>query len=215
MNCIFIAWWITIASNTIHHALLQWLWETKSLLFCYRPLDQNWNRKGNYWIDCPTGSEKLSAWGLGLALGTPMAPCIILAWGRFGNRLPISTSTWLSHPPPSPGPPTWFSFLLLHLLLLQTRHACYFPRMATINRKKKKICTVQRVWQELKMCNHTVLFPTTMGLIVDTSRGENVFHSGVLVETKNPQNIYVWCCENTSYWCAVWAKRHSGKVILD
>lgn len=72
------------------------------------PGEQNQNRKSNYWRDCPTGIEKLSAWGLGLVRGTPMAPCIILAWGRFGNRLPISTSsTWLSHPPPSQSPPTW------------------------------------------------------------------------------------------------------------
>ena len=36
---------------------------------------------------------------VGIGFGTPMVPCIILAWGRFGNRLPISASTWPSQPP--------------------------------------------------------------------------------------------------------------------
>lgn len=165
-----------MALDTIHCALLQWSRETKSPLFCSRPSDQNWNRKSNYWRDCPTGIEKLSAWGLGLAWGTPMAPCIILAWGRFGNRLPISTSTWLSQPlhphSPSPGPPTWFPFLLLPL---QTLLACYCPRMATINREKKIICTVHR------LSTHTVLFSIMMEQIVDTSKGENAFDSALSV----------------------------------
>lgn len=114
-----------------------------------------------------------------------MAPCIILAWGRFGNRLPISTSTWLSHPPPpSPGPPTWFPFSpptpppfppnLARLLLSQDGE----------KERQKKIFTVQWVWQRLKVCNHAVLFLIMIRLIVDTSRGENVLDCVGVVEER-------------------------------
>lgn len=135
-----------MAPSAVQHALLQCLWKTKSPLFCYWSSDNNWNRKSNYWRDCPTGSEKLSAWGLGLAWGTPMAPCIILAWGRFGNRLPISTSTWLSHPSPRHHallPGSFFSSYTSSSSLIkppekQNLCACYCPRMRTINRTTKR-----------------------------------------------------------------------------
>lgn len=116
-----------MAPSAVQHALLQCLWKTKSPLFCYWSSDNNWNRKSNYWRDCPTGSEKLSAWGLGLAWGTPMAPCIILAWGRFGNRLPISTSTWLSHPSPLHHallPGSFFSSYTSSSSLKKTKNPC-------------------------------------------------------------------------------------------
>lgn len=75
-------------------------------------------------------------------------------------------------------------FLLLHLLLsLQTLLACYCPRMVK-EREKKKIFTVQWVWQRLKVCNHAVLFLIMITLIVDTSRGENVLDCVGVVEER-------------------------------
>lgn len=180
-----------MAPSAVQHALLQCLWKTKSPLFCYWSSDNNWNRKSNYWRDCPTGSEKLSAWGLGLAWGTPMAPCIILAWGRFGNRLPISTSTWLSHPSPLHHallPGSLFSSYTSSSLKKNQKKtkplcACYCSRMETINRTtKRRIKSVlfAEYATKLKACNHTALFPIMMELIVDTSWGENLFDSALI-----------------------------------
>lgn len=99
-------------------SFLLWLWETKSPSLLLPALTAELKQEKQL-------LERLSHKALksyqhdGWDWGTPMAPCIILAWGRFGNRLPISTNTWLSHPPAPPpplppafpasaGPPTWF-----------------------------------------------------------------------------------------------------------
>lgn len=56
--------------------------------------------------------------------------------------------------------------------------------MLTINRKKKKekkSVPSSEYGTKLKVCNHPVLSPIKMELIVDTSRGENIFDSALLV----------------------------------
>lgn len=70
-------------------------------------------KKRNYWGDWPCSTERLSACGLDWLRNT-YGPCIILAWGRFGNSLTISTRH-LAYPP------LWWSVYLYllpsHLLL--------------------------------------------------------------------------------------------------
>lgn len=84
-------------------SFLLWLWETKSPSLLLPALRAELKQEKQL-------LERLSHKALksyqhdGWDWGTPMAPCIILAWGRFGNRLPISTNTWLSHPPAPPPP---------------------------------------------------------------------------------------------------------------
>ena len=96
-----------------------------------------------------------------------MAPCIILAWGRFGNRLPISTSTWLSQPPssPSPGPPTWFPFFFLPFLPPPpSPKSCppvivpgRWPLMEREGEKRERceLSSESERGTKLKVCNHT------------------------------------------------------------
>lgn len=67
--------------------------------------------------------------GLGDTYGPMHYPGMRSLW-----QSPANFHQHLAFPPPfpSPGPPTWFLFLLLPL---QTLLACYCPRMVTINRK--------------------------------------------------------------------------------
>lgn len=88
--------------------------------------------------------------------------------------------------PTSPIPP-------LHQALLPGSIFCLLPlwnlarlllsRMLTINRKaeKKESVLSSEYGTKLKVCNHFVWFPIKMELIVDTSRGENIFDSALWV----------------------------------
>lgn len=85
--------------------------EKQSLFsFVSGPSDQNWHRKSNYWGDCPTGIEKLSAWGLGLrdTYGPIHYPGMRSLW-----QSPANFHQHLALPSPSRslGPPTWLLFL--------------------------------------------------------------------------------------------------------
>lgn len=147
----------------------------------------------------PQGIEKLSAWRLGLG-GTPMAPCIILAWGRFGNRLPISTNTWLSHPPAPPPPlrpplpcfsrPSYLvpcfcssslpqnpapllSRCLTMLTACQEEGEGENTRIHIHTQGCGCVQRARRRHSKFRVCNHVALFPIRKQLIVDTSRGGN------------------------------------------
>lgn len=125
--------------------------------------------------------------GLGDTYGPMHYPGMRSLW-----QSPANFHQHLAFPslPPSSCPPTWFPFLLLHLLLSQkkpkkkkTLCACYCPRMETINRTtKRRIKSVlfAEYATKLKACNHTALFPIMMELIVDTSWGENLFDSALI-----------------------------------
>lgn len=121
--------------------------------------------------------------GLGDTYGPMHYPGMRSLW-----QSPANFHQHLAFPPPfpSPGPPTWFLFLLLPL---QTLLACYCPRMVTINRKGGwgKAVLSSEYGTKLKVCNHPVLFPIMMELIADTSRGENVFDSALLVQLQTEQ----------------------------
>lgn len=181
-------------------SFLLWLWETKSLSLLLPALRAELKQEKQLF-------ERLSHKALksyqhdGWDWGTPMAPCIILAWGRFGNRLPISTNTWLSHPPapppplPSPfpasaGPPTWFLVFVPppSPKILLPFSLGVWPCWPLVERKEKGENThmhihtqgcgcVQRARRrrrtKFRVCNHVALFPIRKQLIVDTSRGEN------------------------------------------
>lgn len=124
--------------------------------------------------------------GLGDTYGPMHYPGMRSLW-----QSPANFHQHLAFPslPPSSCPPTWFPFLLLHLLLSQKKPkktplcACYCPRMETINRTtKRRIKSVlfAEYATKLKACNHTALFPIMMELIVDTSWGENLFDSALI-----------------------------------
>lgn len=125
--------------------------------------------------------------GLGDTYGPMHYPGMRSLW-----QSPANFHQHLAFPslPPSSCPPTWFPFLLLHLLLSQKKPkkknplcACYCPRMGTINRTtKRRIKSVlfAEYATKLKACNHTALFPIMMELIVDTSWGENLFDSALI-----------------------------------
>lgn len=89
--------------------------------------------------------------------GTPMAQCIILAWGRFGNRLPISTNTWLYHPPPS------FQALLpaffFRPLPPQTLVPGCWPLTEGGQGGSKAIWSTQS--HKVEVCNHVLFFHQT------------------------------------------------------
>lgn len=127
--------------------------------------------------------------GLGDTYGPMHYPGMRSLW-----QSPANFHQHLAFPPPfsSPGPPTCFLFLLLRLLLpLQTLLACYCPRMVTIIRnRKKKSAVSSECGTKLKMCNHTVLFPIMKEVIVDTSRGENILDSALLVYSKTEPRKY-------------------------
>lgn len=78
--------------------------------------------------------------GLGDTYGPMHYPGMRSLW-----QSPANFHQHLAFPslPPSSCPPTWFLFLLLHLLLLSQKNkkplcACYCPRMGTINRTTKR-----------------------------------------------------------------------------
>lgn len=171
---------------------------------------------------------------VGIGEGTPMAPCIILAWGRFGNRLPISTNTWLSHPPPRPVLPFARPSYLVPFFFVPPPSpspalfsmSADADRLTRRQRKEEPVLSGER-GTKLRVCNHTVLFPIKMQLIVDTSRGENCWlcAAGLLRAAQqqqqqhkkqpssdpkvqaNSRSVKMWAA-GTQFW----AKRHSQRI---
>lgn len=124
--------------------------------------------------------------GLGDTYGPMHYPGMRSLW-----QSPANFHQHLAFPslPPSSCPPTWFLFLLLHLLLLSQKNKknpCvpvivpgWGPLIEQQKEEKKSVLFAEYA-TKLKACNHTALFPIMMELIVDTSGGENLFDSALI-----------------------------------
>lgn len=198
----------------MHRALLQWLWETKSF-FCYWPWIETGKAIIGEIVPQALKSYQHEGWiGLGDTYGPMHYPGMRSLW-----QSPANFHQHLAFPsPPSPGPPTWFSFLLLHFLLpIQTLCACYLPRMATINRKKKK----QKKTASVLSSKYGRSWWCAIILYCFPSWWDWLL---ILLGEKISFTMVCWCRPKTTEYiclklwkyrlvrCTVWAKRHSGKV---
>lgn len=124
----------------MHHALLPWLWEKQSPSFVTGPQTRIETGKAIIGEIVPQALKSYQHEGWDW-LGGHLWPHA-LSWHEVALAIACQF-------PPAPGFPIPLFhqallpgsfFLLLHLLLsIQTLHACYLPRMATINRKKMNL----------------------------------------------------------------------------
>lgn len=166
-------------------------------LFCYRRSWQNWNRKSNYWRDCPTRHWKAISMTVGI--GGHLWPHA-LSWHEVALAIAcqFQPTPGFPIPPPLPvpfHPPSPLQQALLpgslFLFLLPPPKSCspslsvsdHADRLSRGRRRGKHIhihtqgCScVQRArrWRtKFRVCNHVALFPIRKRLIVDSWRGGN------------------------------------------
>lgn len=188
---------------------LQRLWETKSRLFCYQPSDQNWNRKSNYWRDCPTGIEKLSAWGLGLGdtYGPMHYPGMRSLW-----QSPANFHQHLAFPSPVPATrPSYLEPFFLASSLIRPCSAPIVPGCWPLPARKEEIRSVQRVWR--KVGGAQSLCIVSRGEMSQTLRCRFMQNCEKSPKSKTHRlTVCLMLRKSTSRWRTLWAKRRGERA---
>lgn len=141
--------------------------EKQSLFsFVSGPSDQKRHWRSNYRRDCPTGIEKLSAWGLGLrdTYGPMHYPGMRSLWQSPAN---FHQHLALPSPPLYPGPPTWLPFLPSPSTNPPLNIPGCWPLTEAGQRGDKAISSTQS--RKVEVCNHFFVFHQT---VTDCSRGQ-------------------------------------------